>query len=136
MEALIQGAFDSYRASLNEDTRHLVDRYRMVDVALKVVGVGSVGTRCWVVLLMGRHPSDVLLLQVKEAGASVLESHLPASRFRLHGRRVVEDQRLMQASSDIFLGWSSSTLDRHYYWRQLKRLEGLGRPRHRQARGI
>ena len=124
VEAVVRRALDSYRASLDENTRHLVDRYRMVDLALKVVGVGSVGTRCWVTLLVGRHASDVLLLQVKEAGASVLESHLPASRFRLHGRRVVEGQRLMQASSDIFLGWSDSTLDRRYYWRQLKDWKG------------
>jgi uncharacterized protein (DUF2252 family) len=120
----VEQAFGSYRDSLPESTRWLVDRYRLEDVALKVVGVGSVGTRCWVALLLGRHHEDVLLLQVKEATDSVLERHLPASRFRLHGRRVVEGQRLMQAASDIFLGWSGSVADRHYYWRQLRDWKG------------
>ena len=120
----VEQTFGSYRDSLPESTRWLVDRYRLEDVALKVVGVGSVGTRCWVALLLGRHHDDVLLLQVKEATDSVLERHLPASRFRLHGRRVVEGQRLMQAASDIFLGWSGPVADRHYYWRQLRDWKG------------
>ncbi len=124
VEAVVEGAFRSYRTSLNDRARFLVDRYRLVDVALKVVGVGSVGTRCWVALLVGRGPTDVLLLQVKEATASVLEDHLPGSRFQLHGRRVVEGQRLMQAASDIFLGWSGRVVERHYYWRQLKDWKG------------
>ena len=102
MRALVDEAFRSFRETLDEKTRWLVDRYRFEDVAMKVVGVGSVGTRCWVGLFLGRLPTDVLLLQVKEATASVLEGPLPASRFRMHGRRVVEGQRLMQAASDIF----------------------------------
>jgi uncharacterized protein (DUF2252 family) len=117
----------SYLDSLTSEIRHLVTRYRVVDVALKVVGVGSVGTRCWIVLLAGRVDHDVLILQVKEATASVLEAHLPASRFDLHGRRVVEGQQLMQASSDIFLGWSRSTFGRDYYWRQFKDWKGSAR---------
>ncbi len=91
---------------------------------MKVVGVGSVGTRCWVGLFLGRQPRDVLLLQVKEATTSVLEGHLPDSRFRLHGRRVVEGQRLMQSASDIFLGWSKSVRGKHFYVRQLKDWKG------------
>lgn len=117
-------ALRRYHHSLDDETRVLIDRYRPVDYALKVVGVGSVGTRCLVGLFVGDLDDDVLLLQVKEAGASVLEEHLPSSRYRLHGRRVVEGQRLMQASSDIFLGWSTSIEDRHYYWRQLKDWKG------------
>ncbi len=124
IDEIVAEAFRSYRASIAEDIRSLVDHYEVVDVALKVVGVGSVGTRCWVALCLGRDPSDVLLLQIKEATSSVLEAHLPRSRYKNHGRRVVEGQRLMQASSDIFLGWSKGIRDRHYYWRQLKDWKG------------
>jgi uncharacterized protein (DUF2252 family) len=91
--------------SLNEDRRHLAASYRYVDAAMKVVGVGSVGTRAWIVLLLGKDASDPLFLQAKEAGRSVLEPYVGASRYRNHGRRVVEGQRLMQAASDVFLGW-------------------------------
>ncbi len=124
IQAEVDHVFALYRESLDESTRRLFERYRLEDVALKVVGVGSVGTRCWVALFLGRRSTDVLLVQVKEATASVLEDHLPVSRFRLHGRRVVEGQRLMQASSDIFLGWSTSVRDKHYYCRQLKDWKG------------
>jgi uncharacterized protein (DUF2252 family) len=124
VDEVINETFQQYRSSLSEGIRTLVDRYVLVDVAMKVVGVGSVGTRCWVALYLGRDPSDVLLLQVKEATTSVLEAHLPHSKYHLHGRRVVEGQRLMQASSDIFLGWSKSVLGHHYYWRQLKDWKG------------
>ena len=120
----VHASFNEYRESVNERTRSLVDRYRLVDAAIKVVGVGSVGTRCSVGLFLGRQPDDVLILQVKEATDSVLEQHLPSSRFTLHGRRVVEGQRLMQASSDIFLGWSTSAAGRHFYWRQLRDWKG------------
>ena len=120
----VEVALRQYRRSLDDETRVLFDRYRPVDYALKVVGVGSVGTRCLIGLFVGDLDDDVLVLQVKEAGASVLEEHLPSSRYRLHGRRVVEGQRLMQASSDIFLGWSTSVDSRHYYWRQLKDWKG------------
>jgi uncharacterized protein (DUF2252 family) len=90
-------------------------------LALKVVGVGSVGTRCFAALFIGRDEKDPLFLQVKEAEKAVLEAVLPSSRYARHGRRVVEGQRLMQTSSDIFLGWSSAkTNDREFYWRQLK----------------
>ena len=98
--------------------------FRYVDLAMKVVGVGSVGTRCWIVLLLGRDDSDPLFLQVKEAGQSVLEPWLGKSKFANSGQRVVEGQRLMQASSDIFLGWirNKQGLDgkqRDFYVRQL-----------------
>ena len=94
-----------YRHTLQDDRRHLLESYRFVDLARKVVGVGSVGTRCWVALLVGRDNDDPLFLQVKEAEASVLEPYLGTSGFANHGQRVVEGQRLMQAASDIFLGW-------------------------------
>jgi uncharacterized protein (DUF2252 family) len=113
--------FESYRASVSDELNHLLDRFQLVDAARKVVGVGSVGTRCWIALLDGGGDDDPLLLQVKEAEASVLEHHLGASTYDNHGRRVVEGQRLMQAASDIFLGWTrdeSSGSD--YYWRQLR----------------
>jgi uncharacterized protein (DUF2252 family) len=112
-----------YRESLGGDRRHLLDSYRFVEMARKVVGVGSVGTRAWVVLMMGRDGQDPLFLQAKEAKASVLERYVGKSEFGNHGERVVEGQRLMQASSDIFLGWLPALgFDRgkrHFYVRQL-----------------
>jgi uncharacterized protein (DUF2252 family) len=116
----VRESFRSYAASLPGDRRHLLSTYRFVDVALKVVGVGSVGTRCLVVLLEGRDRKDPLFLQVKEASESVLEEHLPRSVYQNHGRRVVEGQHLMQAASDVFLGWSRVVLGHEYYWRQLR----------------
>jgi uncharacterized protein (DUF2252 family) len=95
----------SYRSSLEYDRRVLLEQFRVTDFARKVVGVGSVGTRAWIALLVGRDARDPLLLQLKEADASVLEEFLGPSDFRNHGERVVAGQRLMQASSDIFLGW-------------------------------
>jgi uncharacterized protein (DUF2252 family) len=90
-----------------------------------VVGVGSVGTRAWMVLLQGRDTDDPLFLQVKEATRSVLESHLPKTRFNTPGQRVVEGQRIMQATPDIFLGWTKGVQDdRFYYWRQLRDMKG------------
>jgi uncharacterized protein (DUF2252 family) len=100
----------SYRSSLSRDRRRLLERYRYADFARKIVGVGSVGTRCWVILLVGNDSSDVLFLQAKEAQASVLERFAGASEFSNQGRRVVEGQRLMQAASDIFLGWARQPL--------------------------
>jgi uncharacterized protein (DUF2252 family) len=101
----------------------LLDGYRFVDMARKVVGVGSVGTRCWVVLTLGRDGNDPLILQVKEAQASVLERFLEPSPYGNHGHRVVAGQRLMQASSDLFLGWDRADgmdgIARDYYVRQL-----------------
>jgi uncharacterized protein (DUF2252 family) len=97
----------------------LLDRYTFVDLAHKVVGVGSVGTRCWVAYLEGQRGDDPLFLQVKEASASVLEPYLGRSAQRHHGQRVVIGQRLMQAASDVFLGWMTGPLGPQYYWRQL-----------------
>ena len=113
-----------YRHTLVSDRRTLLGRYHAVDVALKVVGVGSVGTRCFVALLDAADGSDPLLLQVKEAQFSVLSAHLPKSRFRTHGERVVSGQRIMQSQSDIFLGWSRGADGREYYWRQLRDMKG------------
>ncbi len=100
----------------------------MVDVARKVVGVGSVGTRAFIVLLQGRDDGDPLFLQVKEATASVLEDHLPKSRYTQHGERVVQGQRRMQAASDVFLGWTRGRdTSRYFYWRQLRDMKGSAR---------
>jgi uncharacterized protein (DUF2252 family) len=120
----IYAILESYKRTLQEDRRHLLDRYRFVDAATKVVGVGSVGTRAYVVLLEGHDESDPLFLQVKEAGPSVLQGHLPSSTHEHHGHRVVAGQRLMQAASDIFLGWFRGTEGRDFYWRQLKDMKG------------
>jgi len=96
-----------------------------VDAARKVVGVGSVGTRAFIVLLQGRDAEDPLFLQIKEATASVLEAYLPESRYEQHGERVVQGQRMMQAASDIYLGWTKGLdVNRHYYWRQLRDMNG------------
>ncbi len=122
-EERIDGMLRSYRESLKGDRRHLFDSYRFVDLARKVVGVGSVGTRAWVVLMMGRDGRDPLFLQAKEAEASVLEPYLGASEFGNHGERVVEGQWLMQAASDILLGWLPALgydgQERDFYVRQL-----------------
>jgi uncharacterized protein (DUF2252 family) len=115
--------FRVYRHSLQPDRRHLLEGYRLVDVARKVVGVGSVGTRCWIVLLLGKDDTDPLFLQVKEAEASVLEPYGGRSSYGNHGQRVVEGQRLLQAASDVLLGWfHAHTFDgeeRDFYVRQL-----------------
>jgi len=121
----LQDQFRAYRATLQNDRRLLLERFEIVDIARKVVGVGSVGTRAFIVLLEGRDEHDPLFLQVKEATASVLELCAPRSRFREHGRRVVEGQRLMQAASDIYLGWTKGRdVRRHFYWRQLRDMKG------------
>ncbi len=112
-----------YRQSLQHDRRHLLDDYRLVDFARKVVGVGSVGTRCWIALLLGKDDADPLFLQVKEAEASVLEPYAGKSGFANHGRRVVEGQRLLQSAGDILLGWTRAQgidgVQRDFYVRQL-----------------
>ena len=95
----------AYGKTLADDRRHLLEQFRVVHLARKVVGVGSVGTRTWITLLLGRDDADPLFLQIKEAQASVLEPYAGKSKFVDHGKRVVEGQRLMQAASDIFLGW-------------------------------
>jgi uncharacterized protein (DUF2252 family) len=110
---------------LQDDRRHVLERFQIVDMARKVVGVGSVGTRSFIVLLQGRDQNDPLFLQVKEATTSVLEDHLPKSRYKQPGERVVQGQRLMQAASDIYLGWTKGgQADRHLYWRQLRDMKG------------
>ena len=123
LEEFIQGAIRSYRRTLTADRRQLLERFRYVHAARKVVGVGSVGTRAWIVLLLGRDESDPLFLQLKEAEASVLEPFLGKSSFNNHGQRVVEGQRLTQAAGDIMLGWirieGSDDTNRDYYLRQL-----------------
>jgi uncharacterized protein (DUF2252 family) len=117
--------FRAYRATLQDDRRQLLERFEFVDAARKVVGVGSVGTRAFIVLLQGRDEGDPLFLQIKEATASVLEAHLPKSRYRQHGQRVVAGQRMMQAASDIYLGWTKGAdVNRHFYWRQLRDMKG------------
>ena len=121
----INGLLAKYRRTLETDRRYLLEQYEFCDMARKVVGVGSVGTRCWIVLLLGRDDSDPLFLQVKEAEASVLSRFVGASKFANEGQRVVAGQRLMQASSDIFLGWQriEAGLDgrpRDFYVRQLR----------------
>jgi len=108
-----------YRKSLEEDRRVLLDRYRLVDFALKVVGVGSVGTFCGILLMMAEE-TDPLFLQVKEARASVLEPYVGKSVYSNHGQRIVTGQRLMQSASDLFLGWTEGKRGRHFYLRQLR----------------
>jgi len=126
--AMFRELLRRYRQTLSTDRRHLLEQYRFSQMARKVVGVGSVGTRVWVVLLEGPGPEDVLFLQAKEAEASVLERFTKKSPYGNHGARVVAGQRLMQASSDIFLGWQRSEgLDgssHDYYVRQLQDWKG------------
>jgi len=122
---MLRDQFREYRSTLQDDRRHLLERFEIIDMARKVVGVGSVGTRAFIVLLQGRDDQDPLFLQVKEATRSVLEDHLPKSRYRNPGERVVQGQRMMQASSDIFLGWTKGVqADRFLYWRQLRDMKG------------
>jgi uncharacterized protein (DUF2252 family) len=125
----LQGLLLAYRSTLQDDRRTLLEQFRLVDFARKVVGVGSVGTRAWIALLLGRDGEDPLFLQLKEAEASVLEEFLAPSEFENHGERVVAGQRVMQASSDIFLGWVhiEAGIDgnkRDFYARQLKDWKG------------
>ena len=123
LEAFVHGLIRAYRRTLSPDRRRLLERYRYVHAARKVVGVGSVGTRAWIVLLLGRDENDPLFLQLKEAQTSVLEPFLGKSAFAQHGQRVVEGQRLTQAASDIMLGWiktdDAAGVSRHFYMRQL-----------------
>jgi uncharacterized protein (DUF2252 family) len=122
IESALRGLLEAYRQTLALDRRVLCERYRYVHAARKVVGVGSVGTRAWIILLTGRDADDPLFLQAKEAGPSVLEPYTRSSEFSHHGRRVVEGQRLMQAASDIFLGWVTGgelAEKTDYYVRQL-----------------
>jgi uncharacterized protein (DUF2252 family) len=124
-DQIIRDQFRAYRATLQADRRQLLERFQIIDAARKVVGVGSVGTRAFIVLLQGRDMGDPLFLQIKEATTSVLEKYLPKSRFREPGERVVQGQRMMQAASDIFLGWTAGAqAGRHLYWRQLRDMKG------------
>ena len=114
---------ESYFQSLADDRKALLQHYRIVDVARKVVGVGSVGTRCWIVFLTGNNSDDPLFLQIKEAQSSVLEPYLSKSTYTNHGQRVVAGQRLIQAAPDIFLGWGELG-GIHFYVRQLRDMKG------------
>jgi uncharacterized protein (DUF2252 family) len=128
LETQVKGLLTRYRRTLPSDRRALLDKFEFVDLAHKVVGVGSVGTRCWIVLLRGRDDGDPLFLQVKEARRSVVEGQVPAglrqrSVRQNQGARVVAGQRLMQAASDIFLGWDRIE-DIDFYVRQLRDMKG------------
>ncbi|NWF30942.1 DUF2252 domain-containing protein [Streptomyces sp. PKU-EA00015] len=131
-EKELQTLLDGYAQTLPSERRHLLRHYRLVDMARKVVGVGSVGTRCWVLLLLGRDDDDPLLLQAKEAQESVLATHTGGERYDNQGRRVVAGQRLMQTAGDIFLGWTHIVgLDgqgRDFYVRQLWDWKGIAQP--------
>jgi uncharacterized protein (DUF2252 family) len=121
----VEESWAQYLDSLPDERRYLLQQFRMVDAALRVGGVGSVGTRCLIVLLEGGAGDDYLLLQLKEAGPSVLERYVDRPRTVPSAQRVVTGQRLMQAASDMFLGWHTSDLtERDYYWRQLKDMKG------------
>jgi uncharacterized protein (DUF2252 family) len=122
--AELRTLFDQYLSSLRGAQRHVLERFKIVDVALKTVGVGSVGTRCFIVLLTGSDIDDPLFLQGKEAQDSVLASYLPKSIYKHQGERVVVGQELMQSASDIFLGWSDGARGRNFYWRQLRDMKG------------
>jgi uncharacterized protein (DUF2252 family) len=128
VEGEIRGIIRSYRRTLETDRRHLLENFDYVHLARKVVGVGSVGTRAWILLMLGRDDQDPLFLQAKEAQESVLEPFVGKSRYPNSGQRVVAGQRLMQAASDIFLGWDRLTgLDgqaRDFYIRQLRDWKG------------
>lgn len=118
-EKMVDEAFRKYRATLPDDRKVLLDHYELKDIAVKVVGVGSVGTRCGIMLMMAGD-NDPLFLQVKEARFSVLEPYAGKSIYKNRGERVVEGQRLMQSASDIFLGWTDGREGRHFYIRQLR----------------
>ena len=132
IEEQIGGLIEGYGSTLQTDRQHLLKQFRLVDIARKVVGVGSVGTRCWIVLLLGRDGGDPLFLQAKEADASVLAPFAGASEFHTQGERVVAGQRLMQAASDIFLGWQrvhgTDGRRRDFYVRQLRDWKGIAEP--------
>ena len=140
MVELFHGVIRQYRQSLPTDRRHLLEQYQFSQMARKVVGVGSVGTRAWIILLHGPRHEDVLFLQAKEAEASVLERFTKKSRYANHGARVVAGQRLMQASSDIFLGWQRAEgidgVSRDFYIRQLQDWKGSVDPDNALPQGM
>ncbi|MFJ8075362.1 DUF2252 domain-containing protein [Streptomyces sp. NPDC096176] len=131
-EKELRSLLAGYARTLPSERRHLLRHYRLVDMARKVVGVGSVGTRCWILLLLGRDDDDPLLLQAKEAQESVLAAHRGGERYDNQGRRVVAGQRLMQTAGDIFLGWTHvmglDGQERDFYVRQLWDWKGIARP--------
>lgn len=127
LDAWVTRLLSEYTQTLPHDRRRLIEQYTFIDIARKVVGVGSVGTRAWILLLRGVDDQDPLILQAKEATSSVLEAHTAPSEFRSHGERVVQGQRLMQAHSDVLLGWHHAPRRRnapHYYVRQLRDWKG------------
>jgi len=124
-QADIEKLWNEYVESLSMERQRLLRRFRITDAALRVGGVGSVGTRCTIALLAGDAGQDDMILQQKEAGPSALEPYLPKRDFASQAQRVVQGQRTMQAASDIFLGWTHGHQSgRHYYWRQLKDMKG------------
>lgn len=123
IEEALGSLLESYMLSLSDDRKKLLEHYRIIDVARKVVGVGSVGTRCWMVFLTGNHKNDPLFLQVKEAQPSVFEPYTSGSVYSNHGQRVVAGQRLIQGAPDIFLGWGEFE-GYHFYVRQLRDMKG------------
>ncbi|MGW0498551.1 DUF2252 domain-containing protein [Streptomyces sp. NPDC003007] len=131
-EQELRAVLEGYARTLSSERRYLLRHYRPVDIARKVVGVGSVGTRCWIVLLLGRDDDDPLLLQAKEAQESVLAAHSVGDRWDNQGRRVVAGQRLIQTTSDILLGWTHAVgldgQERDFYVRQLRDWKGIARP--------
>ncbi|SHL30444.1 DUF2252 domain-containing protein [Actinacidiphila paucisporea] len=132
LEKLLHELLHRYGQSLPAERRLLLSRFRVVDMARKVVGVGSVGTRCWIILAVGRDDEDPLLLQAKEAGPSVLTPYAGAARYDNQGQRVVAGQRLMQSAGDILLGWERATgfdgRQRDFYVRQLRDWKGIAQP--------
>jgi uncharacterized protein (DUF2252 family) len=124
-DSAVEGYWQQYLGSLDDEKRFLLSRYKIVDGALRVGGVGSVGTRCMIALLQGDADDDGLILQLKEAGPSALEAYLPPHAYSQYAQRVVIGQQLMQTTNDIFLGWHSSEFSgTDYYWRQLKDMKG------------
>jgi uncharacterized protein (DUF2252 family) len=133
-DKLIKESYQAYLSSVSPDCRVLLEKYHPIDFGLKVVGVGSVGTRCWILLLEGRDRNDPLFLQMKEATDSVLAEYLRPSPYENQGRRVVEGQRLMQTVNDIFLGWTHTPeTGRDFYWRQLRDWKGSVDVEHLEA---
>ena len=125
LQAMVENDFDTYQKSLADHHKRLLNCFHPVDIALKVVGVGSVGTRCLILLLEGRNHNDPLFLQIKQANRSVLEEFLSPSPYKNQGQRVVEGQRLIQTVSDIFLGWNErGETGNNFYWRQLHDWKG------------
>ncbi|MCX4907333.1 DUF2252 domain-containing protein [Streptomyces sp. NBC_00878] len=140
LERQFRSLVERYGRTLASDRRTLLEDYRLADVARKVVGVGSVGTRCWIFLLLGRDDQDPLFLQAKEADTSVLAEHVGASQYLNQGERVVSGQRLMQATSDIFLGWERvdgiDGKQRDFYVRQLRDWKGIAVPEEMVPEGM